>query len=67
MIVCHCEVVRARTIERVIRRGASTIEQIGAECGAGTNCAGCHTALCDMLEDAEAARYESVTSVAIAV
>ena len=67
MIVCHCEVVRARTIERVIRRGATSVEQIGEECRAGTRCGGCHTALCDMLEDAEAARYESVASAAIAV
>lgn len=40
-IICQCEVVRERTIAKVIRQGADTVEAVQAACGAGTMCGGC--------------------------
>ena len=40
-IVCHCNAVRERTIQKAIRRGAMTVEEVQAECGAAARCGGC--------------------------
>lgn len=56
MYICHCRGVTDRTIRAAIASGAGTVEQIGARCGAGVDCGGCHLALEDMLEEAEARR-----------
>ncbi|MDP2293630.1 MAG: (2Fe-2S)-binding protein [Actinomycetota bacterium] len=50
-IVCHCSVVRERTIVKAIRRGAGTLEEVKAACGAGTSCGGCHDALCRLIDE----------------
>lgn len=41
MIVCLCHGVSDRDLERVIEAGASTVEEIGQRCGAGTDCGTC--------------------------
>ena len=41
MIVCLCHAVTDRDLERVIEAGASTVEEIGQRCGAGTDCGTC--------------------------
>jgi bacterioferritin-associated ferredoxin len=65
-IVCHCFAVRDRTIQRAIRNGAATLDDVRAECRATSRCGGCEPAVLDMLADAEPA-YESIVAVAIAV
>lgn len=45
MYVCLCRGVSDRTVQEVIERGARTIGEIGARCGAGTDCGSCHEAL----------------------
>jgi bacterioferritin-associated ferredoxin len=52
MVVCLCKNVSNRTIDTVIEDGATTIEEIGRACGAGTDCGGCH---CDLEERLERA------------
>jgi bacterioferritin-associated ferredoxin len=42
MLVCHCKRVNDRTIRTAIRDGAKSIDAVGAVCGAGTSCGGCH-------------------------
>jgi bacterioferritin-associated ferredoxin len=42
MIVCLCRAVSDRTLRARIAEGASTVEELGAACGAGTGCGGCH-------------------------
>ena len=49
-IVCHCEVVRERTIVKAIHRGAHTLADVQAACGAVTNCGGCTPAVMDLLD-----------------
>jgi NAD(P)H-nitrite reductase large subunit len=64
-IVCHCTVVRERTIERAIRRGATTLDALKAECGAGDTCRGCEPFLLELLDEHAPARYAE-SSVRIA-
>ncbi|OWY58737.1 hypothetical protein B7486_78370, partial [cyanobacterium TDX16] len=55
MLVCHCHVVFHDEIQAEIEAGAHSPEELGRSCGAGTSCGGCHAALDEMLERAEAA------------
>jgi bacterioferritin-associated ferredoxin len=41
VIVCLCHAVTERDLERVIAEGASTVEEVGRRCGAGTDCGTC--------------------------
>jgi bacterioferritin-associated ferredoxin len=50
MILCLCQGVRAGTVEAVIERGASSLEEIEAACAAGADCGGCHASLLELLE-----------------
>lgn len=61
-LVCHCVPTRDRTVTALAVDGAVTVDEIGAACGAGTGCGGCHGAiealLCGArlhLDDADAA------------
>jgi bacterioferritin-associated ferredoxin len=52
MIVCCCHAVSELEIEATIRRGATTLADIGRACGAGTDCGSCLSDLEDRLERA---------------
>ncbi|MGE0879665.1 MAG: bacterioferritin-associated ferredoxin [Acidimicrobiia bacterium] len=41
MFVCECRWVKARTIDKAIKSGARTVEEVGRKCGAGTECGAC--------------------------
>lgn len=41
MIVCLCHAVRDRDLDAAIAEGASTVEEVGRACGAGTGCGAC--------------------------
>lgn len=49
-IICHCEAVRKRTIVKAIDRGAHTLADVQAACGAATRCGGCEPAVHALLE-----------------
>jgi bacterioferritin-associated ferredoxin len=49
MYVCHCRAVTQATVETVIADGARTIAEVGAACGAGTECGGCWPVLVELL------------------
>jgi bacterioferritin-associated ferredoxin len=66
-IVCHCNAVRERTIEKAIRRGATTLEDIQVECGAAARCGGCEPVVRAMLADSRYDEFVFETAVAIAV
>jgi len=66
-IVCHCNAVRERTIEKAIRRGATTIEDIQDLCGAAARCGGCEPVVRAMLADQRRDEFAFETAVAIAV
>jgi bacterioferritin-associated ferredoxin len=54
MIVCLCHAVSDRTIDRAIRDGAETVEELGEVCGAGTGCGACLEDLAERLEGCSA-------------
>lgn len=60
-IVCHCEVVRERTIVKAIQRGAVTLSDIQAACGAVTSCGGCTPAVLELLDQHRATAAEAVS------
>ncbi len=49
MIVCLCEGVPARQVEKAIECGAQSLDQIERACGAGGDCGSCHEYLKRML------------------
>lgn len=49
-IICHCEVVRERTIVKAVQRGARTVAEVQASCGAATRCGGCEPAVQSLIE-----------------
>lgn len=51
MIVCVCKGVRCTKIRSLIEDGASSVEAIGAACGAGTDCGSCRCTIEDMIEE----------------
>jgi bacterioferritin-associated ferredoxin len=42
MFVCICAAVPDHEIRSCVARGASTVEEVGDACGAGTGCGSCH-------------------------
>lgn len=55
MIVCFCVASTDRDIAEAMTRGAHTVDQVGACCGAGTGCGTCRAFIQEMLDDAGAA------------
>ena len=51
MIVCLCKGVSSGTIRQVIAQGATTVEEVGHACGAGTDCGGCQGCIEDLVEE----------------
>ena len=62
MYVCHCRAVTDHTIDGEVERGASTIEEIAARCGAGSECGGCWPALEALLDRHHLMTRELVTA-----
>jgi bacterioferritin-associated ferredoxin len=52
--VCICEAVVDSVVMSCIARGASTVEEVGDACGAGTGCGSCHGHIDVFLEAAYA-------------
>ena len=51
MIVCLCEAVNDRVIQREISRGCSTVRELQDSCGAGRQCGSCCSDLRRMLDN----------------
>lgn len=49
MIVCICKRVSDRSIRAAIDAGASSVEEVGQACKAGTGCGACHESIHEML------------------
>ena len=52
MLVCLCYGISDRTIKQAIAEGASTPDEVGNCCGAGTDCGGCISEIETLLEEA---------------
>jgi len=48
VIVCLCLGVSEPDVRRIVAAGARTPEEIGAACGAGTDCGACTLALTEL-------------------
>jgi assimilatory nitrate reductase catalytic subunit len=48
-LVCLCHGVSERKIERAIDRGATSIDDVGFVCRAGTNCGVCRETIHEMI------------------
>jgi NAD(P)H-nitrite reductase large subunit len=59
--ICHCMVVDEREVITAIRRGARTVEEVGAACDAGTGCGSCRGAIESTLHDEELRRARKGT------
>ena len=56
VIACQCRAVDDRTVHAAVLSGASGVEEIGARCGAGTECGGCRPMLERLLSEYGARR-----------
>jgi len=52
MYVCSCHAVKDTTVRAAIAAGATTLEDIGTFCRAGSQCGGCHELLERLLAEA---------------
>ena len=41
MVVCHCLAINDAAIRELLEAGALSAEEMGARCGAGTECGAC--------------------------
>ena len=55
-MVCLCNRVTERRVRRAISKGASTVDDVIAECGAGGGCTGCHPTIEQILDEPVAVR-----------
>ena len=56
MVICSCRAVNDRTVHAVIDDGATTVQDVAARCGAGTDCGGCWPELEHLLAEHRAGR-----------
>lgn len=63
MYVCLCAGITDRQIEQAARRGARTVEALGAELGVGTACGCCREAAACIAERAAAGGSCSISEV----
>ncbi|MBO3737306.1 (2Fe-2S)-binding protein [Actinoplanes flavus] len=54
MYVCICYHVREREVRAVVQDGASTEEEVGDACGAGTGCGSCLDRICELIKEENA-------------
>ncbi|HVZ87526.1 MAG TPA: (2Fe-2S)-binding protein [Polyangia bacterium] len=66
MLVCHCHQICDRTICESIRGGASSVEEVGRACGAGTGCGGCRPRIGRLLARVEAETDTPPSLIAVA-
>jgi bacterioferritin-associated ferredoxin len=50
VFVCICHAVTEREVREQILLGATTEQEIGRRCGAGTECGSCLDRICDLIE-----------------
>ena len=50
MYICVCRVVTRKVIEATIQAGARTVEEVGRQSGAGTECGKCQRNISKLIE-----------------
>jgi bacterioferritin-associated ferredoxin len=59
-LVCHCEAVKERAVNRAIRSGARSVAAVASMCGAGSRCAGCHPVIDELIDEHLASSHTPV-------
>jgi bacterioferritin-associated ferredoxin len=49
MIVCQCKGITEAAVRRAVREGATSVEEVGWACKAGTDCGGCHPTIVQII------------------
>jgi bacterioferritin-associated ferredoxin len=62
VFICACKRISDRTVEAAVASGADTVEEVGARCGAGIRCGGCHPYIQGVLEVRAAASEAMVAA-----
>lgn len=57
-MVCLCHGVSERKVERAILHGATTIDEIGQACRAGTSCGICRETIHEMIVTRVSVRFQ---------
>lgn len=50
-LLCLCHGVSERKVDKVIDRGAASVDEVGAACRAGTDCGSCRETIADRLAE----------------
>jgi bacterioferritin-associated ferredoxin len=58
MLICHCHGVAEKRIRQIARRSGPSLRAVARECGAGTGCGGCRSAIRQILADEQEERSE---------
>jgi len=59
MVVCLCQGVSEKRVQRAIDNGASSRRQVTEACGAGGVCGGCHSTIVDMIRQCPRRQMDS--------
>jgi len=62
MVVCLCEGVSEKRVQRAIEQGASSRRQVTEACGAGGVCGGCHTTIVEMIRQCPRRRMAAASA-----
>ncbi len=65
MVVCLCQGVSDRSIQRAIDQGACSRRQVTDACGAGGVCGGCHSTIAEMIRECARKRNFAARSAQI--
>ncbi len=57
MVVCLCSGLSENAIQAVIASGASSVNEVAKQCGAGADCRACCPMIAALLEHARGTRY----------
>ena len=49
MILCHCEIVSDKCVRTAVENGATSVDEVGRACAAGTHCGGCRPSIATLL------------------
>lgn len=66
-LICHCMVVSEREVIACIRAGARTVDEVAAECGAGSGCGSCRGGIQVIFAEERVRRRKSAAQVPEAV
>lgn len=65
MLVCLCRGVCDGKVRAVIHAGAKSCTEVGAACGAGTDCGACRPMIRKMVAEKKAARLGAASSALV--